>query len=114
ASCSLIIPIICSSENRERFIVHLLPRIELYQNLEEFAGLTSIPIICSSENRERFIVHLLPRIELYQNLEEFAGLTSGSLVEDIRNALDAISPTETPVKDSVPDNNILILKESSR
>ncbi|WP_374844866.1 hypothetical protein, partial [Paenochrobactrum glaciei] len=25
----------------ERFIVHLLPRIELYQNLEEFAGLTS-------------------------------------------------------------------------
>lgn len=37
-----------------------------------------------------------------------------ALVEDIRNALDAISPTETPVKDSTSDNNILVLKESSK
>ncbi|WP_374832748.1 tyrosine-type recombinase/integrase [Paenochrobactrum pullorum] len=37
-----------------------------------------------------------------------------ALVEDIRNALHAISPTEIPAKDSASNNNILILKESSK
>lgn len=39
ASCSLIIPISCSSEKSKCCTVHLLPRIGLYQNLEEFVGL---------------------------------------------------------------------------
>jgi hypothetical protein len=54
----LIIPIICSSENRERFIVQLLPRIGLYQNLEDFAGLTSITIMGVTLNMIKIIMIL--------------------------------------------------------
>src|SRR5690242_14833763 len=41
ASCSRKIPMICSSLNRLRFIVRLLPGDGLYSILEEFSGLRS-------------------------------------------------------------------------
>ena len=45
-------PMICSSLNRERFVVRLLSGDGLYSILEEFSGLTSLPDLCTAANGE--------------------------------------------------------------